>query len=116
MVDAAIGKGAEISSLTDVEHAAERQERRSHAGAWERDGRTLEAECSLGELGEEVGGATSCYVEICAQNDAVSSAERDERAAMEGSSLAEAAGDWSRKGRGRWGAGLACKLASRRTN
>ena len=84
MVDAAIGKGAEISSLRDIEHAAEQQEGRSEAAS-------TKSQIRNPKVGEEVAGPTSCVPEISAQNDAVRSAERDERVAMESASLAEGA-------------------------
>jgi hypothetical protein len=80
-VDGASRIGAEIGARTGVALAAEQQECRSHAGAWERDG---------GE-GEDVGGAPTSVAEISSPSDDVRSAERDERAAMEGGSLAAVA-------------------------
>jgi hypothetical protein len=80
-VDEVQGDGAEIVERTGVALAAEQQECRSDAGAWERDG---------GE-GEDVGVSPTSAVGNSSPSDAVRLAERDERAATHRAGLADAA-------------------------
>jgi hypothetical protein len=80
-LDAVAGNGAEIMSAIGVEHAALRQKCRSEDGALEQDG----------EHGQDIGGAPTSRAEVSSPIDAVRSAERDERTAMETASVAEVA-------------------------
>ena len=72
----------EVNSQIDVEQAAEPHDDRSLAGAREPDG----------EPGEEAAAAPKSRAEIGSPLDGVRSAERDERAAMEGATSGEAGG------------------------